>query len=261
MHRGQEGPCDPRPSHFWLACPKCSVACDFAKKSPFKPGRNIQLWCSSCKHAISSKKWSCSCGGGWMGCSQHRPVGYLCKARLSLKKREKPGLPQGVFLGTAKRRHTAPLGELGIHGPLRGRPSPPPPPPPGPPGKKLRFSPPPSSGSLGPPGVAMNPELSQALLIRPQARRPAGRGITISERCGATPAVAPHLPKKRVSLECPSGPGPSFGAGPSALSYRPPSKPYARPACKVAHVICVLGTGQCPASGWTIDQYCLKCHG
>ena len=243
--RCQGGACLPRPSSFELACPRCSVVCDAANRSLFHPGHNTQLWCSSCKHATSSKRWSCSCGHGWMDCPIHRPLGFLCKARLSLKKRASPGLTQGLFHGSAKRRRTTKLGELGVTASQGAWP----PPPLAPPWKKLKPSLPIPSGSPGPPGAAgplcpspknINHELSQALLIRLHAHRPAGR-----------PA----------SLGNPPGPGPSFVPGPSALSYRPPSKPYARPACKIAHVTCVSGNGQCPASGWTIDQYCLKCHG
>ena len=222
-----------------------------SNRALFHPEHAIQLWCGSCKRLTSSKKWLCSCSQCWMACSIHRPLGFLCKSRLTFKKRDRTGLFQGLdsFRASVKHRRTLPLGERRIHSPLGGWPPPPSPSLPGLPRMLMRSSLPPPSGSPGPPGVAglprptpieATPELSQTLLIRPQVCRPAGR---------------------HVSSGSPYGPGPSSGPGPSAPSLRPLSMPYARPACKIAHSTCVSRTGQCSASGWTIDQYCPKCHG
>ena len=144
----------PRPSSFWLTCPNCQEACDMYNRALFHPGHNIQLWCGKCKRLASCRKWACICGHSWMSCNIHRPLGFTCRSRLSLKPKVKSGLAKGLACHRAcmRRRKVAALGELGSDCPPVTWPLPPPLPsgPLGPAPRKKRCLPPAFGAPLGP---------------------------------------------------------------------------------------------------------------
>ena len=116
LHRGQGGPCEPRPACFELACPRCSEISDMAKRVLFHPGLSIQLWCGSCMRSASSRLWACSCSCSWMACPVHRPQGFACKTRLSLKRRVSDSFAKGLASQRAflKRKRLLGMGEFGL---------------------------------------------------------------------------------------------------------------------------------------------------
>ena len=237
-----------------------------ANRALFHPERAIQLWCSNCKRLTTSKKWLCTCGKGCMSCSVHSPLAYSCKARLTLKKRVRLGLVQGLdaHRASTKRRKILMLWDLGNVSPCGAWPLPPPPPhgPSGPRPRKKRCvapgPPPPSTlGFLGSyrsprrPGPSVVPLVAHTSTTFPPLQ------VSLDEG----PANAQARPRKhaRGTLSCwvPVGPGRASSERPPGMPSQAPSRPPFSPTDDT----CVSGTGQCPASGWTIDQYCPKCHG
>ena len=66
-----------KPTTFPLQCPKCDtcserVSCTLCDLTP----RSIN--CQSCKSAITSSKWRCTCGMPWLECNTHRSQGFRC---------------------------------------------------------------------------------------------------------------------------------------------------------------------------------------
>ena len=253
LHRGQGGPCVPRPTSFLLTCPRCHEVCEMAHRVLFHPGHVVQLWCGSCKRMASSRAWACNCGTCWMACATHRPLGFTCRTRLSLKKRAQPGVSDGHTRHRAlcASRRVARLGPLG-----------------GGPSSSCRPGPSKPSGPAGPgpspaPVVPGPPVLGPLTFERthPSDHLPCLQAINPSKaiRVGAH---ANLLFRAGPPLGSPGAPSVSSlslhehqpsGAKRKAVSQLQP------PA--IGNDQCVRGNGLCPTSGWRIDQYCPLCHG
>ena len=245
LHRGQGGPCVPRPTSFLLSCPHCQKECEMAHRVLFHPGHIVQLWCGNCKRMASSRAWACSCGICWMACVSHRPLGFTCRDRLTLKKRVQPGVSAGHTRHRAlcTSRRVARLGVLG-GGPSLKR-------------NSLQFR----SPRADHPGEIPGPSTFKRMRVTDHPHTPKAYSPRKAARAGA-----------HASLCCGNPAGSPVGSPgvPSAPSS-PTAEHQPRGAKRKASVqllpsskeedLCVRGNGLCPTSGWSIDQYCPLCHG
>ena len=251
---------------FLLSCRSCNATSDMLHKTLYRHGKCLYIYCRHCHKGATAAKWSCGCGRAWIACPRCRPIGFSCKAKA-----RKRGSASLTSSGTAphppptpKRRRSRPtIGSADF----RGR------------GNYRAFRKPITNNGkasaafadsslttsgcnyVGPYSLPLVPARS---FVRPSSRE--SSPVTP----GPSPSKVPTLgctqicmnssgsnPKR--ALEATGGDGRTPKMIKTCGHFKTCGQQHSKDTARVSP--CVRGTGLCPMTGWTIDQYCPSCHG
>ena len=100
----------PRPSFFYVQCPKCSTQRNVVHTKLYGTRGWTCLLCAHCGRTSSARLWNCTCGKVWCSCPIHHPHGYACigspSARQRCSKRPSFTTRGGSLLGTLRKQRT-----------------------------------------------------------------------------------------------------------------------------------------------------------
>ena len=264
------------PKEFLLRCHLRNATSDMLHRTLYRHSKCLHIVCRHCMKGASAARWLCKCGIAWIACPLCRPLGFAC-----LSSRRKRGSANLASIGTTtipppppKRRRLlpSPIGSADF----RGR------------GKRRRratmhlrtrkvsttfsTSKLTSAGCnfLGPyeiPRPCEIPSASDGPPCGPRASKLAKQGPSYNQPCmhaasSGLPANSAG-PNLKRALEATGGDG-RTPKNPKDLRAQKDLRATAFTNASVSpppSTTCVRGTGLCPMTSWTIDQYCPACHG
>ena len=251
--RGQVGDGrDLKPEAFLLTCPRCRADKEASRCTLYAHAAKV-LYCTTCKHSMSSTRWQCNHGIRWLDCPVHREVGFRCKGLSQPKHRKSNTLFQDV-------RHKARLKRLKRLGTL-GRP-------------EDIFN------SISCRMKAQKKETTNKNNIEQDARE----RFQISKGggpCSDRPSISPcparehvlHTFRNRnktlmrlVLAKKPwlnNGVADTVQFGSAIFNNKPEFRGSITPSKRLRVMpTCISRVrGSCATTGWSIDQYCEACHG